>query len=172
MPEVFRQQIRAILRASAHGKIKMMIPMVTQLEELKQTKALVEECKATLKASGICFDNELEIGVMIETPASALISDLLASEACFFSIGTNDLIQYVMAADRGNSSVSYLCDPLDEAVVRVLRMVVESAQKAGIPAGVCGEAGSDPEVAKVLCELGVDSLSLGSPALIKELSSL
>ena len=171
-PDIFKDQIRAILRASAHGKVRMMIPMVTRLEELKHTKALVEECEASLRASGICFDNELEIGVMIETPAASLISDLLASEACFFSIGTNDLVQYVMAADRGNSSVSYLCVPLDEAVVRAVRMVVESATKAGIPVGVCGEAGSDPEVAKVLCELGVDCLSLGSPALIKELRPL
>ena len=172
MPEVFRQQIRAILRASAHGKIRMMIPMVTRIDELKQTKALVEECEAALKSSGICFDKELEIGVMIETPAAALISDLLAAEADFFSVGTNDLVQYVMAADRGNSSVSYLCDPLDEAVTRSVRMVVEAARKAGISVGVCGEAAADPEVAKVLCGLGVDSLSLSSPAMIKELRHL
>lgn len=163
LPEIFKEQIRAILRASAYGKVRMMLPMVTRVEELIQTRALVRECDAS---------SDLEIGVMIETPAAALISDLLAEEADFFSIGTNDLTQYVMAADRGNASVSYLYDPLDEAVVRAVKIVVESAHKKGIPVGVCGEAGSDPEVAKVLCELGVDSLSLGSPALIKELRPL
>ncbi|MBR5174510.1 MAG: phosphoenolpyruvate--protein phosphotransferase [Bacteroidales bacterium] len=163
LPEIFKEQIRAILRASAHGKVRMMLPMVTRVEELIQAKELVEECDSS---------SDLEIGVMIETPAAALISDLLAEEADFFSIGTNDLTQYVMAADRGNASVSYLNDPLDEAVVRAVKIVVEAAHKKGIPVGVCGEAGSDPEVAKVLCELGVDSLSLGSPALIKELRPL
>jgi phosphotransferase system enzyme I (PtsI) len=172
MPEIFKEQIRAILRASAHGKIRMMLPMVTRLEELVQTKALVEECKASLRSSGSLFDSDMEIGVMIETPAAALISDRLAAEAGFFSIGTNDLTQYVMAADRGNSSVSYLCDPLDEAVTRSVGMVVDAAKKEGIPVGVCGEAASDPKAAVVLCGLGIDSLSLGSPALIEFLSHI
>ena len=163
MPDIFKEQIRAILRASAHGKVRMMLPMVTRVEELIQTRALVRECDAS---------SDLEIGVMIETPAAALISDLLAEEADFFSIGTNDLTQYVMAADRGNASVSYLNDPLDEAVVRAVKIVVEAAHKKGIPMGVCGEAASNPEFAELLCGLGVDSLSLGSPALIKSLKHL
>ncbi len=163
LPEIFKEQIRAILRACAHGKVRMMLPMVTRVEELIQTRALVRECDAS---------SDLEIGVMIETPAAALISDLLAEEADFFSIGTNDLTQYVMAADRGNASVSYLYDPLDEAVVRAVKMVVKAAHKKGIPVGVCGEAASNPEFAEFLCELGVDSLSLGSPALIKSLKHL
>ena len=163
MPDIFKEQIRAILRASAHGKARMMLPMVTRVEELIQTRALVRECDAS---------SDLEIGVMIETPAAALISDLLAEEADFFSIGTNDLTQYVMAADRGNASVSYLNDPLDEAVVRAVKIVVEAAHKKGIPMGVCGEAASNPEFAELLCGLGVDSLSLGSPALIKSLKHL
>lgn len=163
MPDIFKEQIRAILRASAHGKVRMMLPMVTRVEELIQTRALVRECDAS---------SDLEIGVMIETPAAALISDLLAEEADFFSVGTNDLTQYVMAADRGNASVSYLNDPLDEAVVRAVKIVVEAAHKKGIPVGVCGEAASNPEFAELLCGLGVDSLSLGSPALIKSLKHL
>ena len=171
-PELFKEQIRGILRASAHGKVKMMIPMVTRVEELIRTKAIVEDCKTYLRSSGICFDKDLEIGVMIETPAAAIVSDILAAEADFFSIGTNDLTQYVMAADRGNSYVSNLCDPHDEAVVRAVKIVVEAAKKEGIPVGVCGEAASDPKIAEVLCGLGVDSLSLGSPALIKELGLL
>ena len=170
LPDLFKEQIRAILRASDHGKVKMMIPMVTQVEELIRTKAVVEECETSLRSSGIGFDKNLEIGVMIETPAAALVSDILATEADFFSIGTNDLIQYVMAADRGNSSVSNLCNPLDKAVIRTVKMVVDAAKKEKIPVGVCGEAASDPEVANVLCDLGIDSLSLGSPTLIKELS--
>ena len=170
LPDLFKEQIRAILRASDHGKVKMMIPMVTQVEELIRTKAVVEECETSLRSSGIGFDKNLEIGAMIETPAAALVSDILATEADFFSIGTNDLIQYVMAADRGNSSVSNLCNPLDKAVIRTVKMVVDAAKKEKIPVGVCGEAASDPEVANVLCDLGIDSLSLGSPTLIKELS--
>lgn len=172
MPDLFKTQIRAILRASAHGKVRMMIPMVTKVGELTRTKALVEECKDSLRSAGASFDNDLEIGVMIETPAAALVSNLLAAEADFFSVGTNDLTQYVMAADRGNASVSYLCNPFDEAVTRSVRMVVEAARKEGIPAGVCGEAAADPETAEFLCALGVDSLSLGSPAMIKELRHL
>ncbi|MBR5659953.1 MAG: phosphoenolpyruvate--protein phosphotransferase [Bacteroidales bacterium] len=172
MPDIFKEQIRAILRASAHGKVRMMIPMVTRVEELKRTKALVEECEASLRFSGIPFDNDMETGVMIETPAAAIVSDLLAKESDFFSVGTNDLTQYVMAADRGNSSVSYLCDPLDESVKRAVKIVVEAAKKEGIPVGVCGEAASDPEAAEVLCGLGIDSLSLGSPAMINALKQL
>ena len=147
----------------------MMLPMVSRVEEIRSTKTLVEECKAELKASGTCFDKDMEIGIMVETPAAALISDHLADEADFFSIGTNDLSQYVMAADRGNSSVSYLCNPLDEAVVRAVGMVAESARKGGIPVSVCGEAASDPEAVMVLCGLGIDSLSLGSCSLISGL---
>ena len=171
MPDLFKDQVRAILRASAFGKVRMMLPMVTRVEELLEAKALVEECKAGLKAQGIPFDDALEIGIMIETPAAVFISDRLAAEARFFSIGTNDLTQYVMAADRGNASVSYLCDPLDDAVVRALGMVVESAHRAGIPVGVCGEAASDPEAIELFCKLGIDSLSLGSSDLIKELKA-
>ena len=171
MPDLFKDQIRAILRAGAHGKVRMMLPMVSRAEEIRRTKTLVEECKDELKASGTCFDKDLEIGIMVETPAAALVSDQLAEETDFFSIGTNDLTQYVMAADRGNASVSYLCNPLDNAVVRAVGMVVESARKEGIPVSVCGEAASDPETAGVFCELGVDSLSLGSYALIREIKA-
>ena len=169
MKDMFREQIRAILRAGAHGKVRMMLPMVTRVSEVQEVKELVSESMAELKASGTCFDEDLETGIMVETPAAVLTSGVLACETDFFSIGTNDLTQYVMAAGRDDPSVSYLLDPLDDAVVRAVRMVVESAREAGIPVGVCGEAAADPNVAPMLCGLGADSLSIGSATLIREL---
>lgn len=167
--DLFGEQIRAILRASAHGIIKIMFPMVTRVAEIIEAKELVSEIKASLEAEGIPFDKDIETGIMVETPAAVLAADLLAAETDFFSVGTNDLTQYIMAAGRDNASVSYLLDPLDDAMVRALRMIVESARGKGIPVGVCGEAAADPKVAPVLCGLGVDSLSVGSPSLIREL---
>ena len=169
MPELFKEQIRAILRASALGKVRIMLPMVSRVSEVIQAKALVKECEASLEASGTGFGKNIEIGVMIETPAAAFVADLLACETDFFSVGTNDLTQYVMAADRGNASVSYLLDPLDDAMIQALRIVFKAAREKGVPVSVCGEAASEPKVAPVLCEMGADSLSLGSPALIGEL---
>ena len=172
MKDIFKEQVRAILRASAHGKVRMMLPMVTRVSEVREVKELVSESMAELMASVICFDKDLQTGIMVETPAAVFVSDILARETDFFSIGTNDLTQYVMAAGRDNPSVSYLLDPLDNAVIRAVRMVVESAREAGIPVGVCGEAAADPKVAPMLCGLGVDSLSLGSATLIKELKEV
>lgn len=167
--DLFKDQIRAILRASAHGEIRLMFPMVARVAEIIEARAIVSEVTASLEAEGIPFDMNMKIGIMIETPAAVLTADLMASESDFFSVGTNDLSQYIMAAGRDNSSVSYLLNPLDDAMVRALRMVVEAARGKGIPVGVCGEAAADPEVATVLCDLGFDSLSVGSPSLIKEL---
>ena len=167
--DLFKEQIRAILRAGAHGKVRMMFPMVTSLSEVQEAKEIVSECMSELETSGISFDKGLETGIMVETPASVFASDLLAQETDFFSIGTNDLTQYIMAAGRDDASVSYLLDPLDNAVIRAIGMVVKSAHEAGITVGVCGEAAAYPKAAQVFCELGVDNLSLGSSPLIKEL---
>ena len=164
-PELFKAQIRAILRASAYGTVRIMLPMITRVDEVTAAKALVSECMEGLKASGTPFDNGIKVGIMVETPAAVLVSDLLAKEVDFFSIGTNDLTQYVMAADRGNSSVSYLYNPLDPAVARAVGMVVEAAGKVGIPVGVCGEAAADAKAMEFFCRTGVDSLSLASPSI-------
>ena len=169
MPELFRTQVKAILRAAAHGKVKMMIPMVTRVEEVTAVKALVSDIAAELESEGKEYDKNLEIGIMVETPAAVLLADELAGEVDFFSVGTNDLTQYIMAADRGNTSVSYLYDPLDSAVVKAVGLVVEAAHKRGIQIGVCGEAASEPEAIKVLLGLGTDSLSIGRIALIEDL---
>ena len=163
-PELFKAQIRAILKASAFGTVRIMLPMITRVEEVTTAKALILECIAGLEASGTAFDRNVKVGIMVETPAAVLVSDSLATEVDFFSIGTNDLTQYIMAADRGNSSVSYLYNPLDPAVAKAVGMVVEAARKAGIQVGVCGEAAADVKAMEFFCRVGVNSLSLTSPS--------
>jgi phosphotransferase system enzyme I (PtsI) len=158
-PELFRSQLRAILRASAEGNVKMMYPMISGLPELLQANALVEKCKAELRAEGVPFDENLEIGVMIEIPAAVLIADDLAKHAKFFSIGSNDLIQYTLAADRTNEKVSYLYEPTHPAIVRLIKLTVDAAHRHGIWVGVCGEIAGDPMLAPLLIGLGVDELS-------------
>ena len=158
-PELFRPQLRAILRASAEGNIKMMYPMISGLEELKQAGAMVEKCKAELRAEGIPFDENLEIGVMIEIPAAVMIADDLAKLVKFFSIGSNDLMQYTLAADRTNEKVSYLYEPTHPAIVRLIKMTVDAGHRHGIWVGVCGEIAGDPTLAPLLIGLGVDELS-------------
>jgi len=158
-PELFRSQLRAILRASAEGNVKMMYPMISGLPELLQANALVEKCRAELRAEGVPFDENLEIGVMIEIPAAVLIADDLAKHAKFFSIGSNDLIQYTLAADRTNEKVSYLYEPTHPAIVRLIKLTVDAAHRHGIWVGVCGEIAGDPMLAPLLIGLGVDELS-------------
>lgn len=158
--ELFKTQLRAIFRASAYGKIAIMYPMIISVHEVRKIKEIVEEVKEELRAAGIPFDEELEQGIMIETPAAALISDQLAEEVDFFSIGTNDLIQYTLAIDRQNSKLDHLYDPHHEAVLRLIQMVVDNAHKAGIWAGICGELGADMELTKRFVEMGVDELSV------------
>jgi phosphotransferase system enzyme I (PtsI) len=164
-PELFRAQLRAILRASAEGNVKMMYPMISGLDELNQANALVERCKAELRAEKIPFDEKLEIGAMIEIPSAALIADALAKRVKFFSIGSNDLIQYTLAADRTNEKVSHLYEPTHPAIIRLIKITVDAAHKNGIWAGVCGEIAGDPVLTPLLIGLGVDELSAAPPVI-------
>ena len=162
-PELFRTQLRAILRASAEGNVKLMYPMISGLDELNQANALVEACKAELRAEKIPFDEKLDIGAMVEIPSAALIAETLAKRLKFFSIGSNDLIQYTLAADRTNEKVSHLYEPTHPAILRLIKMTVEAAHQHGIWTGVCGEIAGDPVLAPLLIGLGVDELSAAPP---------
>ncbi|HEV2318293.1 MAG TPA: phosphoenolpyruvate--protein phosphotransferase, partial [Verrucomicrobiae bacterium] len=164
-PEMFRVQLRAILRASAEGNVKMMYPMISGLDELKQANALVEKCKEELRAEQVSFDDKMPVGAMIEIPSAAVIADTLAQRANFFSIGSNDLIQYTLAADRTNEKVSHLYEPTHPAIIRLIKATVDAAHRHGIWAGVCGEIAGDPVLAPLLIGLGVDKLS-AAPSLI------
>lgn len=169
-PEIFKTQLRALFRASAFGKIAIMYPMITSVEEVRKIKEIVAEVKAGLDAQGIEY-GEVEQGIMIETPAAVMISDLLAEEVDFFSIGTNDLTQYTLAIDRQNTKLDDFYDPHHPAVLRMIRMVVENAHKKGIWAGICGELGADMELTQEFLRMGVDELSV-SPGRILPLRKI
>lgn len=158
-PEIFKTQLRALFRASAFGKIAIMYPMITSVWEVRRIKEIVEEVKGELQAQGIAY-GEPEQGIMIETPAAAIISDQLAWEVDFFSIGTNDLTQYLLAVDRQNTALDEFCDTHHPAVLRMIELVVENAHKAGIWAGICGELGADLELTRDFLAMGVDELSV------------
>ena len=161
-PEVFRTQLRAILRASVYGKVGIMYPMISCVEELRASSVLLEEVKRQLDAEGIAYDREILVGTMIEVPSAALIADALAEHVQFFSIGTNDLVQYTMAADRGNEAVAHLYQPLNPAVLKRMKMSIEAAKRRGIWVGVCGESAADPIVGVLWAAMGVDMLSMSA----------
>ena len=163
--QIFKDQLRAILLASAFGNIKIMYPMISGSEELARANALLDECKAELRARGQAFNESIEVGSMIEIPSAAITSDILARQCKFFSVGTNDLIQYMIAIDRVNDRIAHLYEPSHPAVVRMLKLIVDEAHKAGIPVAVCGEMAGDPVYTPLLLGLGIDELSMTPPLL-------
>lgn len=165
--KLYAEQLHALLRASAFGDLRIMVPMVTCIDELNNVKNMVREIMAQLDKDNIPYNKDIKIGVMIETPAAVLASDILAKEADFFSIGTNDLTQYIMAVDRGNPDVSYLYSAFNPSVLRAINMIIKSAHANGIPVGMCGEAASDERMIPLLVAMGLDEYSITPTAVLK-----
>ncbi len=163
--ETYKLQLRAIIRASAFGKVKIMVPLVTCVDEIRKVKELVAEIKKDFDENGTNYDKDIEVGCMIETPAASLIADLLAKEADFFSIGTNDLTQYTMSVDRGNADVAYLYSTFQPSVLRSIKHIIECGVNAGIPVGMCGEAAADPLMIPLLISFGLSEFSV-NPVLV------
>ena len=164
--DIFRTQLRAIYRASAFGTVSIMFPMIISVDEIRKIKAIVEKVKAELVSEHIAM-GEVELGIMIETPAAAVISDELAKEVDFFSIGTNDLTQYTLAIDRQNQKLDSFCDSHHEAVLRLIRMTVDNGHKAGIWVGICGELGADESLTEEFVNMGLDELSVSPSSVLK-----
>lgn len=164
--DIFKTQLRAILRASVFGNIKLMYPMIASLQELRQANQVLEEVKQELINEKVPFNPEMEVGMMIEIPAAAIIADQLAKEVDFFSIGTNDLIQYTMAADRMNEQVSYLYQPFNPAVLRLIHMVIQAAHKEGKWAGMCGEMAGHLTAIPILLGMGLDEFSMSASSVL------
>ena len=165
--DVYKPQLRALLRASAFGNIKIMIPLVTCIDEYREAKALIEELKAELDAKGVAYNKEIQVGIMVETAAASLIADIFAKEVDFFSIGTNDLTQYTMSVDRGNDKVSYLYSTFNPAVLRSIKRIITCAREAGIMVGMCGEAASDPMMIPLLLAFGLNEFSMSASAILQ-----
>lgn len=165
--DIFKTQLRAILRASAYGNIKIMFPMISSIEELRAAKAILQEVRNELNKENIAFNENLEVGIMIEIPAAAIISDLLAKEVDFFSIGTNDLIQYTTAVDRMNEKVAHLYNPFHPALLRLVKMVIDNAHKENKWVGMCGEVAGDPKLIPILIGMGLDEFSMSPISILK-----
>jgi len=164
--DIYKPQLRALLRASAFGNIKIMVPMVTCVEEYREARALIEELKTELDAAGVAYNKDIQVGIMVETAAASLIADLFAREVDFFSIGTNDLTQYTMAVDRGNDKVSYLYSTFNPAVLRSIKHTIACAREAGIMVGMCGEAASDPLMIPLLLAFGLNEFSMSASEIL------
>ena len=164
--DIYKTQLRAILRASAYGDIRIMVPLVTGVDELRQVKILVDEIKTELDNEKIAYNNEIKIGVMMETPAACVMADVLAKEADFFSIGTNDLTGYTMAVDRGNAKVAYLYSAYNPAVLRSIQRIISCGKKEGIMVGMCGEAAADEKLIPLLLGFGLDEFSVSATSVL------
>jgi phosphotransferase system enzyme I (PtsI) len=158
--DMFKAQIKALLRAGVYGEVHIMLPMIGTLDEILKAKAIIETCKMELSEAGIPFKSDTPVGIMIEIPSAAIVADLLAKEVDFFSIGTNDLIQYTLAVDRMNSNISHLYDPMNPAVLRLIKMSIDAAHNAGIWCGMCGEMAGDLRATKLLFDMGLDEFSM------------
>jgi phosphoenolpyruvate-protein phosphotransferase (PTS system enzyme I) len=170
-PEIFRTQLRALLRAAKHGDLRIMLPLINEIDEVEQTRRIIEQCRGELRAEGHTVADTYSLGAMIETPAAALSAPELARHVDFFSIGTNDLVQYTLAVDRGNSRLAKKYDPFHPAVVRLMDMVARAGLDAGIEVGVCGEVAANPIAAFMLIGMRVGSLSVG-PASLAEIKKV
>ena len=166
-PEIFRPQIRALLRASVYGKLSIMFPMIATIQEFRDAKAIVEQEKKNLSKEGIAYSDDIELGMMVEIPAAAMLADQFAKEADFFSIGTNDLIQYSMAADRMNEQVSYLYQPYNPSILRLIKMTIDGAHKEGKWCGMCGEMAGDEKAIPLLLGLGLDEFSMSASSILE-----
>lgn len=165
--DIYDIQLKALLRASAFGKIKIMVPLVTGVDELRQVKAMIKDIMAELDKEGVAYNKNIEVGVMMETPAACMMADALAKEAAFFSIGTNDLTGYTMAVDRGNAKVAYLYSTYNPAVLRAIKRIIECGKKEGIMVGMCGEAAADSKLIPLLLAFGLDEFSVSATSVLK-----